>query len=47
MKLEAKHQLLKNIIRGRAASKTFLLTTCKTTDSFGVHGSSGNKSVKK
>ena len=23
------------------------LTTCKTTDSVGVHGSSGNKSVKK
>ena len=23
------------------------LTTCKTTDSIGVHGNSGNKSVKK
>ena len=23
------------------------LTTCKTTDSVGVHGNSGNKSVKK
>ena len=23
------------------------LTTCKTTDSVGAHGSSGNKSVKK
>ena len=23
------------------------LTTCKTTDSVGVHGNSGNKSIKK